>query len=215
MAVLAPDGDPFEAVEFAVLRRPLAEIGQSEADASVVREESGVAFGHGRLGGLEVRVDESARIRSLPRPSVLEFEGGAGQRRGELLEVGRDEVLGQGEVLLEFDDELLHIECGLGAVTPAGDAVFVDDPVLERQQPCGEGVASAAVDGQLPGAVPGVRRGGAALPRGRRGGAPASAETSPASSLTRRGVMSRSWANSDRALATRWRWTTANASALR
>src|SRR5699024_10519893 len=95
MAVLAPDGDPLEAVEFSVLRRPLAEIGQSEADASVVREEPGVAFGHGRLGGLEVRVDESTRIRSLPRPSVLEFEGGAGQRGGELLEVGRDEVLGQ------------------------------------------------------------------------------------------------------------------------
>src|SRR5699024_6988098 len=126
---------------------------------------------------------------------------------GELLEVGRDEVLGQGEVLLEFDDELLHIECGLGAVTPAGDAVFVDDPVLERQQPCGEGGARGAGGGPPPGAGPGVRRGGA-------GGAGIGRDV-PASSLTRRGAMSRSWANSDRALATRWRWTTANASALR
>src|SRR5699024_11674002 len=61
------------------------------------------------------------------------------------------------------------------------DAAVVDEPVLERQSAGGEGVARAAVDDELPGAVPcvlwdgaalpSVLRGGAALPSVRRGGA--------------------------------------------
>src|SRR5699024_2548646 len=135
-----------------------------------VREEPGMALGHGRLGGLEVCVDERARVRSASGPGILEFVRGPGQGRGEFLEVRREEVFGNGQCVLEFDDEFLRVERNLGLPLPASDAAFVDEPVLERQNAGGERVAAAAVDDQLPGALPGVLWGGAALPSVLRGG---------------------------------------------
>src|SRR5699024_10133182 len=50
VAMIAFRRHPFETVDLSVLGCPLAEIGQSESDATVVREEPGMALGHGRLG---------------------------------------------------------------------------------------------------------------------------------------------------------------------
>src|SRR5699024_10909327 len=81
VAMVAFRRHPFETIELSVLGRPLAEIRQSESDATVVREEPGMALGHGRLGGLEVCVDERARVRSASGPGILEFVRGPGQGR--------------------------------------------------------------------------------------------------------------------------------------
>ena len=160
MAEFAPHRHPFDAVELSVLRCPLAEVAEAEADAAVVREEPRVAFGHGRLGGLEVRVGECLCIRPTSGSGVLEFERGPGQGRREFLEVGGDEVLGDGERVLEFDDEFLRVERNLGSVAPPGDAGGIDDPVFERQHTRSECVPTGTLDAQFPGFAFTIRRGG-------------------------------------------------------
>ena len=132
-------------------------------------------FGHGRLGGLEVRIGERTRIRPATGSSAFEFVRGPGQGRCELLEVGGDEVLGDGECVLEFDDEFLGVERNLGSVAPPGDAGFVDDPVFERQHPRGKCVPAGSVDVQFPGLVVTIRRGGSPVRMcvAIRGGSPA------------------------------------------
>ena len=175
MAQAAPRRDPEQARARPGLGSVRPVIAERVPDAPVVGQEPGVPLGHGRLDRLQIRPDEFTGCGPTPLLRIVEFRGAGGEGRGELLEIGGEQVLGDAERFLQVEDQLLGVQRLGQIVHPAHDRGLLDQPVLQRQHTSAEGVDGlaeleepAALDGEV--GAGGLHRLGGRRGRGRRGG---------------------------------------------
>nr|AIS85288.1 hypothetical protein VASRM7_50 [Verrucosispora sp. MS100047] len=153
--VVAVGGQPDQAYGSGGLGGVAVVFVDAEAEAAVVGHEAGMPFGHRRLDGLEVGLDQLRRRGQGP----VQFVGAAGQGGADLLQVDRQDPVAEAERGAQVQAEVDGVEGLRSAVVVSGDAVRVDVPVLQDAQPGGEPVADgAAVAGHR---VPACSGGGA------------------------------------------------------
>ena len=133
-------GEPVQAYVRPGLRRVGGVVVDAPADAAVAGDEAGVALGHRGLDLLVARVDEVGG----GEPVVGELPRGRGEGARHLLEVGREQVVGDAERVVAVDHEVLRVHRGRGAGDGPHHRGGVDDPVLQGVPARGEDVRRAS-----------------------------------------------------------------------
>ncbi len=122
-----PYGDPHQPDGLSRFGRKGAVVLDAESEPPVVRDEAGMPLGHRGLDRLEVRADQVRRGQLRLRQLVRRTR----ERAADLLEIDRQHLRADAELLVELGDEVERVDRRVGAGDRAGDARRVDLPVVQ------------------------------------------------------------------------------------